>query len=106
MSEVAVVGIDLNNKKLAIFDLGDPSCRIEVDQVIFQALRVDGLKAEGVITAVHGLPVEVADQLPPYMLRALGVAPQLTPPSRRFVKGARPMRATAGDNRFVPVHAP
>lgn len=99
MSEVLKVGVDLNNNKLTIFDLADPRCRVEVDQVQFLATRVEGLVAEGYVTAVHGLPMEIADGMPSHALRALGVAPQLSP-GRRFVRGAQLVRASAGDARF------
>ena len=99
MPGILKVGVDLNNNKLAIFDLNDPQCRVEVDQVYFLATRIDGAVAEGYITAVHGLPMEIADGMPLHALKSLGVAPQLSI-GRRFIRGAPLMRASVGDVRF------
>lgn len=97
-------GVDLNNKKLHVFDLDDPDCRIEVDQVVFDATSTRGLIAEGYITAVHGMPQDVAALLPAQMLYSLGVGTHITP--HRMKPGLKRMRATSGQAKFEQVSHP
>lgn len=94
-------GIDLSNGALHIVDLDDPSCRVAVDQVVFDAVRTEGTWAVGQIVSVHGLPQGVYEAVPARMLRSLGIGPQFRP--GRGVRGSRRFRATAGDTNFKRV---
>lgn len=67
------LGIELSATGLHLFDPTDRSISVEVDQVIFDATRMSGTSAEGYIVSVHGLPQDIAHQLPAEALRALGV---------------------------------
>lgn len=94
-------GIDLSNDALHIVDLDDRSCRVAVDQVVFDAVNVNGTWAVGQIVSVHGLPQDVYEVIPARMLRSLGIASQFRP--GRGVRGTRRFRATAGDTSFKRV---
>lgn len=106
--DIYKVGIDLAGGKVHIFDLNEPGCRIEVDQVVFFAKETTGQVVEGTVAAVHGLPLEIADILPYPMLRHLGVGAvrRLPPVDREGPAGVKLFRACKGDKSFHRVHAP
>lgn len=102
--EVMKLGFELSNGELHVFDPKEPECRIKVDQILFDAapesLSWDG-RALGYAVAVHGLPLDVADPLPSWVLRHLGVGAQFQP-ARRPSATCR-YRASTGDTRFEKV---
>lgn len=101
MFETQKFGIDLAGGKLHIVDLQDKSCRIEVDQIVFEASSVSSTWATGLIVSVHGLPQEVAGILPAALIRQLGVGSQYRP--TRGVRGTKRFRAVAGEATFQRV---
>lgn len=97
-------GIELTNGKLFIVDLQDKTCKVEVDQVVFNnaTITYPGASwAEGSIVAVHGLPQEVFELLPVPLARALGVAAQVRHSNHNASK--RLYRAVAGQSKFTQV---
>lgn len=96
-------GIELSNNKLFVFDTSRPTERIEVDQIVFEALPTDiqGNVAIGVIRSIHGLPMETAHVLPPRVLRDLVGGNSL--PTLRTQRGTPRWRAVAGETKFKRV---
>jgi hypothetical protein len=93
-----VFGVELVDGKVYVYDPGHPKDRVLVDQVVIDAVRVWGNKAEGRITAIHGLPQDLAQVLPAKALKALGVGNHLSAANR--ISGGRRLRAATGASKL------
>ncbi len=104
------VGVEIAQGRVRIFCLEQPQQGIEVDQALFDAVRLttntpERKVYEGYVVAIHGLPLEVASTLPLGMQRSLGVATQINPLARRK-PGTTRYRASVGDKGAKKVHIP